>query len=144
MANVISVKDFSDQGVRTNWRAAVGGCHFTLVGTLEHGQGPLIHCHGACQKVHRTMWMSPLSRERRPRLVSILETLTFSKDAAHAGSQWTLQVSDTPETKGGVVPKRKDKDEHTVGSKGNKCSDVEVLFGLIAKLRTLHKLKVGK
>lgn len=144
MAKVIVVKDLSDLGVRTKWCAVVAGIYITTASTLVCGRGPLLLYHEARRDVRRTLWLSPLFRERHPKVVNILETLAFSADAAEAGSQWTLQVSETPKTKAAVVLKRKEEDDHTVAPKGNKCYDVEGFFGLIAKVRTLYKLKVGK
>lgn len=145
MAKVIVVNDLSDMGMRTKWCAALGGYYVTLVGTLEHGRGPIVHYHEARRDVRRTLWMSPLFQERHPKVVSILQTLAFSSDAVEQhGSQWTLQDSALPTTKGAVVLIRKGEDKATVAPKGNKCYDVEGFFELISKVRALYKLKVSK
>ena len=135
MAKVIVVKDLLDIGMRTKWCAALGGYYVTLVDTLEHGRGPIIHYHEA-RRMNRTLWLSPKFRERHPKVVSIMETLAFS------GAEWTLQVSEKPTTKASLVLMRKGEDKAAVAPKGNKCYDLDGFFKLISKVRTLYKLKV--
>ena len=144
MAKVIIVKDLSDLGVRTKWCTALGGNYVTTACALELGRGPILLYHEGRHGVRRSIWLSPSFKERHPKVVGILQSLAFSTEAVEHGSQWTLQVSEQPRTKGALVLMRKDEDEKTVAPKGNRCYDVEGFFGLIAKVRALYKLKVGK
>ena len=141
LAKVIIVRDLSDLGVRTKWCAALAGNYVTTVGTLEHGRGHLCLYHGACHAVRRTLWLSPQFRDRHPKVVGILQTLAFSTEAVDNGSQWTLQVSDQPMTKGATVLMRKGEDAAAMCPKGNTCYDLERFFDLIFKVRALYKLK---
>ena len=137
MAKVFVVQDIADLGVRTKWCAVLVGGYVTTYGALENG-GPLL-LYNEARRVRRTLWLSPQFQERHPKVVSTLQTLAFSQSAVESGSQWTLQATEQPSTKGAVALLRKGKE--TVEG-GNKSYDVESFFALIAKVHMLYKLKV--